>query len=297
MLAKIMKKFRSLKLRVKLIVIALVLIFAFGLTTWRNSQCTIDIDRIPIQIVRSFQYDDVTSLSEAQNNTPIIAYKFMTAVTEHLAAKLAQEKLCLTSPESVERSLLQFENPRLSVTPLPVSPLKSSPHSVCRVTSPWLDLVVERKPVPSVRAIVRFSARQLLTDQAALSGAANVPPGVPMPLTNEELRQYAFEYVSSEIYHKPSEKPIEERVPAYLLWVFRRADHSHISSFPSAASGSASEAMRIRSDQYAQIIIALIDQCFETGGANLQYDSILDIADLVSIDEYKIETPIIVLTE
>ena len=296
MLNKIMKKIGGiLKARKKIFIIAFLLVL--GPVAWWASRCPVDVESLSIQLVRSSKYGDVTTLSGAKDSAPLMAYNCMTIVTEHLAAKLAQENICLNSTESKERSLLQFEIPRLGVVPLPVPPLEKKPHGVCRITSPWLDLVIERKPVPSVRAIIRFSARQLLADQAVLAGARNVPPGVVKPLTHEEYRQYAFEYALSEIYHKPAAKPIEERVPADLLWAFRRADHSHPNSFPWAASGSAHEAMRIRTDKYAQIVNALIDQCFESEGADLQYNSILDIADLVPIEEYKIETSIVVLLE
>jgi len=149
---------------------------------------------------------------------------FVSAVTEHVAAKLSQSRICMGSIESKEHFLLQFVALYMAYSDsLPSMPsLEPRPPGVCRISSPWIDLVVERTPVPSVRGIVRYSERQLLTGQAMLEGVRNVPLGVAMPLTNKEFMSYAFEYARSEITSNPSAaEPIEERVPPDLLWLLR----------------------------------------------------------------------------
>ena len=254
-------------------------------------------DAVPIQVVRAFKCDDVTTFSEANISSTIPGFSaFATAVTEHLAAKLAQEKICPTCSKDRECSLLQFVT--LTVNSLPatsIAPLETRPVGVCRITSPWMDLVIEREPVPLVRGIFRYSERQLLADQAVLAGAQGVPPGVAMPLAHEEFDRYAdLEYASSEIRKLPAKKPIEERVPPDLLWLFRRAwQNVDYTYFPGAAGSSMKKAMATGSESYTKIVIRLIDRCFESEGEDINYNSILDVDDPELLEQYKIVTSII----
>lgn len=253
-----------------------------------------DLGEVPFQFIR-LEAKPVITVSEAKTATSSLPGfpTFVNDVTEHLASKLAQEKLCLDSAESKERSLLQFVTlPLDSIPDYSAPPLEVRESKVCRITSPWADVIIERKPVPSVRGIFRYNERQLLADQAVLFGAKNMPKGMAEPMSRRQFDNYAYEYMSSEIYHKPAAKPIEERVPADLLWVFHRANHGVPGAFPGAAGGSAREAMRMHRSKYVQLVTALIDQCFESEGADLKYDSILDVADLISLEEYKIEESI-----
>jgi hypothetical protein len=254
---------------------------------------------VPVQMIKIWP-GPVIPLSETEiKGSPPGFPTFATSVIEHLAVKLAQEKLCLNSVESMEHSLLQFA-PMPGNTerdPLPsVPPLGAGSSGVCRITSPWVELVIERKPVPTVRAVFIYSVRQLLADQAVLAGARDVPPGAAMPLSYEELRRYAEEYALSEINSQPTEKPVEERVPPDLLWYFRHvADQSAGYNFPSSTPNNMGAAMRMRTEEYTKIVIALIDQCFESKGKDIHYNSILDVSDLFPLEQYKITTPIILV--
>lgn len=251
--------------------------------------------KVPIQIITETKYHKVTTLSEATiiRDYPPGFTAFVRAVTEHLEARLAQEKLCLDSAESKGQSLLQFVAWTVSFSeehpPVAVPPLEAGPPGVCRISSPWIDLVIDRKPVLLVRGIVRYSERQLLADQAVLAGARNVPPGMARPLTYKEFIQYAFEYARSEIFpSQPAAKPIEERVPPDLLWLFRRARQARVVSFDEAALSDTSRAMKKGTEDYTEVVIRVIDRCFASDGADFLYNSILDVGELVTLEQYKI---------
>ena len=261
------------------------------------------VDTVPIQIILGTKQRPVTTLPDAQiiDFPPGFAI-FVKTVTEHIAAKLAQDNLCLGSAESQEHSLLQFVQLGLDVmTPIASIPsLEAESHDVCRISSPWIDIVIERKPVPWIRAIVRYNERQLLADQAVLEGARNVPSGIALPLTVSEFDRYAdLEYARTEIHYfrlrRLVTKPIEKRVPPDLLWLFRRAWQNPDSRFSSPALASMRQAMKIGADGYTKITTALIDRCFDPDGADIHYDNILDIDDLVLLEQYKIVTPIVAL--
>ena len=259
------------------------------------SQCP--VDTVPIKITGATWSDPETTLSAADLPSDPHFRAFVTTVTKHVAARLAKDKLCIDSAESKKRSLLQFVKWPLSVSgnePLaPVLSLDARPSGDCRISSPWIDLAVERKPVPWIRGVVRWNARQLLADQAVLEGARDVPAGVAMPLTHREFSHFAtVEYANTEVLGEPAVKPIEARVPPDLLWLFRRSWQSTRTPFSGAARGAMDNAVEKNAEGYTQLVIALIDRCFASDGAEIHYNSILDAADLISLEQYKINTPI-----
>jgi len=291
---------RALKLSGRLFILNLLLLFMFimmkaGTSLAQEvSPCPAGVNMVPIQIMGQIKPSSVTTLSDAKilDFPPGFLY-FVTSVTEHVAAKLAQEKLCLDSAENRERSLLQFVLMPVSIMetyPLVSEPqLEAQPTAVCRISSPWIDMVIEPGPIPQVRAIVRYNERQLLADQAMLSGEQGVPTGVAKRLAASEYNQYATEY--SRWWGSSSQTWIAERVPSDLLWLFRRTAPGLV-PFRNSATGTKIQVMEKGAEGYTKIVIALIDRCFESGGAAIHCDSILDVADLIQIDEYKIDMPI-----
>ena len=285
---------------IRLILFLMVSVIMAGGTSMAENLSTCPVDTVPIQIVGGAGRGEVSSLSEAKiTDFPPGFTAFVTTVTKHVAAKLAQEKLCLDSAESKENSLLQFVSWPIDAGPLALVPeLEARSSCGCRISSPWIDLIIEREPVPSVRAIARYNERQLLVDQALLTGMLNVSTGVAMPLERSELDRYAdLEYAPTEIYHQPSVKPIEERVPPDILWLLRRAWQGACGRFSGPAGASIRKAMEMAAESYTEIVIVLIDRCLTSDGTHIQYNSILDLADLISLEQYKIVTPIIEMPE
>lgn len=255
------------------------------------------VDTLPIQIVNETSSGSVTSLSAAKISDSNPHFRaFVTAVTEHVAAQLAKEKLCINSAESMKRSLLQFVNwPLASSEKMLFSSapsLEVRPTIGCRISSPWIDIVFERQPVPWIRSVIRWNQRQLLADQALLAGAYRVQPGLATPLKSSEFSAFAQDYANSEILGEPAARPIEERIPPDLLWLFSRAWQSTRGPFEDTARGSMNIAMGKGSERYTKLVIALVNRCFVPGKVDIRYSNILDVADLISLDQYKIETPI-----
>lgn len=174
------------------------------------------VDTVPIQTINRWEYGDITSLSAVKiSNNPPGFKTFVKKVTEHLAARLGQDGLCLNSTESKAESLLQFVPLSLAISkdhpPMPsMSPRKTQSFDVCRIFSPWIDIAIEREPVPVVRAIVRYSERQLLADQAILDGARNVPPGAAIPLNSGEeyYNQYIYTYMLRYAWQYKHDSPL-----------------------------------------------------------------------------------------
>lgn len=264
------------------------------------------VDSVPIEVMTPGRggSDVIRSVAELSDSDPHFR-AFVGAVTEHVKTRLAGDDLCIKGAGSMDsaawenHSLLQFVHWRLAMGHgfyVPVMTFMGGlgPPS-CRITSPWIDLVVDRKQqVPSIRGIVYWNERQLLADQAVLAGARNVPAGVAMPLKPSELGHFVGEYRRSEIYHEPT-KPVEERVPPDILWLLRRtwsstgAQTTH-SPLPTIVSGSMYKVTEKSAENYTKFVLALIERCFASDGV-IHYDSILDVADAISIEQYRIDTP------
>lgn len=228
---------------------------------------------------------------------------FVTAVTEHINSRLARDNLCIHGAGSMEsmrsaergsRSLLQFVHWEISMNSEYLVPVMPSTGGLalpsCRIFSPWIDLLVDRGnrgPVPSIRGIVYWNERQLLVDQAVLAGVRNVPPGTAMPLKPGELGQFTGEYDDTELSppRKPAAKPIEERVPPDILWLLRRAEHS------ARAYRTLGSLHMAGTENQTKLVIALLDRCFASSdkARSFRYSSILDAADLISLEQYKID--------
>ena len=258
---------------------------------------TCSVDTVPIQIVKSWRDTPVVTLSTVRLSSGDPSFNtFITTVTEHLAAKLAQENLCLISAESQERSLVQFVFMHLGTpTTNPSLPLEQS-NNGCRISSPWIDIAVERGPVPSVRAVVRFNEHQLLADQAVLAGAQNIPPGTYLPLEIKEFSRYVAEYsarYSIDAIKRSFEKPIEEIVPPDILWLLDRTQDNGFPPLRMNIGSTMDDVMDVGVEGYTKIVITLIDHCFASASANIHYNSVNDVADLVPLEQYKVDMPYI----
>lgn len=265
------------------------------------SQCL--VDTVPIQIVNEGS-SPVTTLSAAKQAAffprevgggggPHFR-AFVAAVTEHVAARLGKENLCLDSAENKEGSLLQFMRWTIFRGNGPITPVTSldaHPSNGCRITSPWIDLAIERKPVPWIRGIVRWNERQLLADQAVLAGAKNVSPGVAKPLTNSEFGSFVTEYRHPrypEVRHESAAKPIEERIPPDILWLLNRSP-SGPAVFVGFVQHTLGSVREKGTEGYTKTVLALIDRCLVSDGEEIHYHSILDLADPILFGQYKID--------
>jgi hypothetical protein len=264
-------------------------------------------DTVPIQIMTPWSSGNEIQRSVAEISSSLPYFRaFVTAVTEHVNSRLARDKLCINGAEGMDsmgsatsgnRSLLQFVHWRSFTYREYLVPVMTSigglPFPSCRISSPWIDLVIYREPIPyvtqlsQIRGIVRWNERQFLADQAVLDGVRNVPPGKAMPLSPDDFGHFRVEYEDTELSHprKPATKPIEERVPPDILWLFRRSMHTRDANFVSSAM------LMVGAESYTKLVIALIDRCFASGRESFHYNSILDAADLIPLDQYKIDMP------
>jgi hypothetical protein len=126
-----------------------------------------------------------------------------------------------------------------------------------------------------------------------LAGAKNVPPDVATPLTNRGVGHFIAEYheKNTEYFREPTAKSLEEIVPLDLLWLFRHSGRGEISRFAKSTHYSMNAVTKKSAEGYTKLVSALIDHCFTSGdGTELHYTNILDAADLIPLEQYRIDT-------
>ena len=221
----------------------------------------------------------------------------MKTVTAHIAMRLSKEKICINTDQDDGSSLVQFVEWSLSANEAPITEIPSldiaGVSASCRVFSPWIDIVFDRKSTPHLQATIRWNERQFLTDQAILSGEKNVPRGIPKPIKGSEYRKFKFDYAAfagsaaiGKNYNRPTAEQIEAQIPKDVLWIFRRGY-----GYEGVPEGeySAREVMKKRPKSYTKIVTTLIDRCFSSTGEDIRYNTIFDVADLISLDKYQIK--------
>ncbi|WP_374334346.1 hypothetical protein [Leeia sp.] len=250
-------------------------------------------DLIPIRLVDPSNRAPVTTLSTIRwaEHTP--AYReFVTAISQHLAARLADPQHCPASAASQQRSLLRFVRWTLvypaGSPPQVFTTLKDAPTRGCQLHSPWLDLSIERGPVPWVQGIVRWNERQLLADQARLAGLDGVVDGVAMPFSAEAYGKLAeaMGWVRQD-YHGVTPAATEPQLPPELRWLHR---YSTRNDLPPSADGVYA-VLPGSAERYTRLTLALIDRCLASEGQDIRYGHIQELADLLPLDEYRVPLP------
>jgi hypothetical protein len=264
---------------------------------------------VPIQVMTpGYNESGINhSIAEIPDSLPHFR-AFVAAVTEHVAARLNRDKLCIKGAESAGKnirgyerrkySLLQFVHWNIGMHYDYLVPVETSAGGLppsCMIASPWIDLVVYREPVPLIRGVVYWNERQLLADQAALAGARSVPPGRAMPLKPIEFGHFTSEYLKSSELRR---KPIEERVPPDILWLFRyaqlRPDVMSIVPLRTKIDDAMFKAAEKSAKGYTELVLTLIDRCLASPASvgMSYYGNILDVADPVLLKQYKIDPPL-----
>ncbi|MDR2689614.1 MAG: hypothetical protein LBB76_07640 [Azoarcus sp.] len=274
----------------------MVSVMTVGASAEDISPCTVDM--VPIQIMTP---GDKIQISAARISPPHFR-AFVETVTEHIVSRMTKDKLCINGARDMEnmrsverekRSMLQFvywdlDTIREYTVPV-LSPLTGGPSSSCQIYSPWIDIIVDRRDTPQIRGIVRWNDRQLLADQAILAGAKNVSPEMAMPLDRHELS-----YFVREIRRQSAAKPVEARVPPDILWLLRFwVGREYFADEGDPVRGSMYGVTKNGAEGYTKLVLALIDRCFvpsASGRVDINYSSILDIADPILLEQYKIKT-------
>jgi hypothetical protein len=217
---------------------------------------------------------------------------FVTEVLDQLPALLERAGLCTADAEPVMQ--VQFVHvPLVADAFIPHAFATEAPQEVaCRVTSPWVYVsdVSDRKP--RLRARFIWNERQVLFDQAVLSGAAADP--LPLePIDSAAFGRFATVYANEEISGKspPMDAlPISSRILPDLLWLFRVSFQTTRGPFGGIASRELTKVLKQTAPRQGLLALGLVQQCIEGLARQSDFNTIWDMGGTVLLDTYRSET-------
>ena len=75
--------------------------------------------------------------------------------------------------------------------------------------------------------------------------------------------------------------------------MFRHSPQTTFVDFGAVVGPALKKAMEEGAEGYTKIVLALIDRCFAADGVDIHYSSILEVADFIPLESYKIDTPVL----
>lgn len=161
------------------------------------------------------------------------------------------------------------------------------------LNSPWVKLSITNSPKLIIRAAFIWNERQFLFDQALMSGARISLSKPLLPLSQNLYERYGGDYEQSVILARSRESEvaaqvsIEKRVPADLLWGFRKGfQGKRGGTFPDYP---VNETVNLVFSKYIDITKALLNDRFVSKQIEQRYPSVLDLKDIYNIDLYRVK--------
>ena len=221
---------------------------------------------------------------------------YVTTLSKHVSAKIDDRAQCNGDlKSSPEVKLFFVYRPLVKSTTGPVAPFnleRTQSNGSRHLDSPWVKLTFNRSPMLVVHAVFLWNERQFLLDQALMSGIRAPPTNPLLPIDNRIFRQFIQDYTDSVLL-SPEALPaaqtsISKRLPPDIFWLFSNALQSTRGPF----SGMVDYALRSTLSQgasgYTDLTKALVDQFFASETTESRYESVLDLKDLFTLDQYRV---------
>lgn len=243
---------------------------------------------------------NIEGIADRTNNR--LFDEFVGSVSNILSDKVIESGVHGTSSET---------NPTLEqifkYNPLIVSkntPTSSMPAMVpltdefsCHLDTPWVQLSITRPPNVHVQAVFIWNERQFLIDQYLLAGGKLLPAGqsnsVEASVFDEFVRDYTDTILLAPTPEAKSvaQNSISERLPPEILWLFRQAWQSTRGPFFGQVDAALHTTVEQAAAGYLEITKGLIERCSTSQKMNERYESILELAEILPLERYKIRQP------
>jgi hypothetical protein len=220
---------------------------------------------------------------------------YVTTISKHISAKIDEISQCHGDLKSSPEVKLFFVYRRLVKT-APLAPFnleRTESNDARHLDSPWVKLTFSRSPRLVVRAVFLWNERQFLFDQALMSGIRAPPTNPLLPIDNGIFRQFIQDYRDSVLL-APSpealpanEASISKRLPPDILWLFRYASGQR-GPFYTWLDPALKSAVGRAAIGYTDLNKALIDQFFASETTEIRYESVLDLKDIFTLDQYRV---------
>jgi hypothetical protein len=226
--------------------------------------------------------------------------QFITSVSEHVAGEIGGWTAAAeTSADKAEVSLTFVRRPLLRADDAPVLPASTLfPPNIDgerRLDSPWVKIAISPPPHCAVHAVVIWSERQFLLDQALMSGARARSDESVVPIAADVFGRFVADYTDS-VLHAPSLEArsigllnVAERIPPDVLWLLRHAWQSTRGPFSGFVASALIRTIERGSSGYASLSNALVDRAVASASDEERYTSVLELKDVFTLEQYQID--------
>jgi hypothetical protein len=213
--------------------------------------------------------------------------QFVTSVSDYVLYKNGGAPLLqVKSDDNPDIKLLFVRRTLLRADDAPILPASvlNPPHvdGARRLDSPWVKMTISPPPNCAVRATFVWSERQILLDQALMSGARGWPNEPVVPIAGRVFAQFAEDYTNSIIL-VPSLAGlagVSRRIPPDVLWLFRHAPQSTRGPFSGIVIAALRGIIERASPDYTNLTMAVIDRGLASEKTEERYPSVVDVEGL-----------------
>lgn len=246
------------------------------------------------------------SLATLENSNFKISSNFkiyITSILKHIEDNIGERLESCGNSNAISKIDLCFVYQPLIASNSKKTPLcsnidlgKSKSEFEYSLNSPWATIRIARSPKLILSAMFILNERQILLDQALLSGRDTSQAGSTIAITRQVFDKYVRDYTDSVLLAPSSEAQfkakihIEERIPMDIVWLFRHAWQSTLAPFSMTAQHALSLAMERATPRYTILINALVDQCFTSASVTDQYNNILELNEIFNINKLMLES-------
>lgn len=225
---------------------------------------------------------------------------YVTILSQQVSAKIDGMAQCQgdlkSSPEVklffVYRPLFTYTGAPI-VAPFNLEPTQSNGSR--HLDSPWVKLTFNRSPRLVVRAVFLWNERQFLMDQALMSGIRASPTNPLVPIDEPIFEQFVQDYTDSVLLVPSPEArlagqaSISKRLPPEILWLFRNAWQTTRAPFSGRVASALVFVLERGASGYTELTKTLVDQFFASAKTEIRYESVLDLKDLFTFEQYRIK--------
>jgi hypothetical protein len=226
--------------------------------------------------------------------------QFALSVSEHVLGRLGAAAKCQDTTRFGRRVHLALYQRALIAPPssgqiAAAVPCGEISGSTCSLESPWVNVSTMPGSNKIEHIAVVWSERQLLLDQALMSGASARKIESVSSLTQGALDRYVEDY-SKSVLEAPSPQSremaqgvIADRIPPDLLWLLRHAWQSTRGPFSDAVDDARAATLVRVATGYADLVKALIDRCVDSELKKTRYSNILDLKGSKVLERYRLD--------
>jgi hypothetical protein len=224
---------------------------------------------------------------------------YVTTISKHVSAKIDKIAQCHGDlKSSPEVKLFFVYRPLVASTSAPMgTPFnleRTQSNDTRHLDSPWVKLTFSRSPMFVVRAVFVWNERQFLLDQALMSGIRASPTKPLVPIDDRIFGQFVQDYTDSVLLasspeaRSAAQASISKRLPPEILWLFHHAWQSTRGPFSTIVDSALRSTVERAASGYTDLTKTLVDQFFTSAKTESRYESVLDLKDLSTLDQYRV---------